>query len=44
MLFSISVVDSLNPDLDPAFQVNPDPIQSVDDQKLKQKIQLNFFF
>jgi hypothetical protein len=32
--------------LDPAFQVNPDPIrnQGFDDQKLKKKIQLKFFF
>jgi hypothetical protein len=34
-------------DPDPAFQVNPDPIQTqgFDDQKLKKKIQLkNFIF
>jgi hypothetical protein len=36
-----------NTNPDPAFQVNPDPIrtrsQDFDDQKLKKKIQLNFF-
>jgi hypothetical protein len=38
--------DSLNPDpdtdLDPAFRVNPDPIQiqGFDDQRLKNKMQL----
>ncbi len=45
--------DLLNPNLDPAFQVNPDPdtdpdldpiqIQGFVDQKLKKKIQLIFF-
>jgi hypothetical protein len=42
MIFRISVVDLLNPDPDPAFQVNSDqdPMQGVDDQKLKQKIHL----
>ncbi len=41
--------DSLNPDtdLDPAFQVNPDPdpirIQSSYDQKLKEKILQQIF-
>jgi hypothetical protein len=38
--------DSLNQDPDPAFQVNPDPIQlqGFEDQKLKEKIQLKFVF
>jgi hypothetical protein len=38
--------DSLNPDTDPAFQVNLDPIQiqGFDDQKLKKKIQQTIFF
>jgi hypothetical protein len=43
-------LDSLNPDPDPAFQVNPDPFpvgkrihfQAFDDPELK-KLQLNFF-
>jgi hypothetical protein len=37
--------DSLNPDPDPAFQVNPDPIrfQGFDDQKLKKKKKLKTF-
>ncbi len=32
-------------DLDPAFEVNPDPIriQGFDDQKFKKKIQLKIF-
>jgi hypothetical protein len=39
--------DSLNPDPDPAFQVNPDPvrIQCFDDQKFKKiNTAENFFF
>ncbi len=41
---------SLNPDPDPAFQVNPDPdtdpirIKGFDDQKLKKKIQMENLF
>jgi hypothetical protein len=36
----------MNPDQDPAFQVNPYPIQiqGFDDQELKKKIQLIKFF
>jgi hypothetical protein len=37
----------LNPDPDPAFQVNPDPepfrIQGFDDQKINKEIQQNTF-
>ncbi len=40
--------DSLNPDQEPALQVNTDPdpirIQGFDDQKLRKKIQLKIFF
>jgi hypothetical protein len=41
--------DSLNPDLDPAFQVNPDldtdiPSKRFDDQKLMKKLQLKKLF
>ncbi len=38
--------DSLNPDPDPAFQVNPDTnrIRGFEDQKLKEKILVKFFF
>jgi hypothetical protein len=37
--------DSLNPDPDPEFQVNPDPIrtQGFDDQKMKKKNTVGIF-
>jgi hypothetical protein len=40
--------DLLNPDTDPAFQVNPDsdsdPIQGFDDQKLKKEKTTEIFY
>jgi hypothetical protein len=38
--------NSLNPDPDPAFQVNSNPIriQGFDDQKLNEKYSRNFFY
>jgi hypothetical protein len=33
-----------DPDPDPAFQVNLDPIKGFDDQKFKKKVQLNFLY
>jgi hypothetical protein len=42
-------ISAKNPDLNPAFQVNPDPdtdptrIQGFDDQKLKKKKQMEKF-
>ncbi len=47
MLFFSGVdPDPLNPDPDPAFQVNPDPYTDpgFDDQKFNKKVQLNFVF
>jgi len=49
VLTSVVAPDYLNPDTDPAFQVNRIriwirfQIQGFDDQKLKKKIQLIFF-